>query len=88
MTMVRRLRATGAALLLAVLCAACTNPHPPPGAMLYARQYIGTAQRQDVTDRVEFFGVGFTASKPVALHVADLPGYPHELTVPDAPADQ
>ena len=26
--------------------------------------------------------------KPVMLHVADLPGYPHEITVPGAPADQ
>ena len=90
MTMVRRLRATGAALLLAVLCAACTNPHPPPGAMLYARQYIGTAQRQDVTDRVEFFGVGFTANSPV-LRVAGLPGSTLDIvyTVPGTPpADQ
>lgn len=84
-TMVRRLRATGIALLLSALCAACANPHPPPGARLYAREYFGTAQHHDVTDRVEFFGVGFTANKPVVLRVADLPGSTQDITAPGTP---
>ncbi|WP_143811185.1 hypothetical protein [Paraburkholderia piptadeniae] len=82
---VRKSRATGAAFLLPVLCAACASPHPPPGARLYAREYFGTAQRHDVTDRVEFFGVGFTKNSPVVLHVADLPSHTQDIAVPGTP---
>jgi len=94
--MVRKLRATGAAFVLSAL-AACANPpknppkNPPQGARLYAREYFGTAQHHDVTDRVEFFGVGFTANSPVVLRVAGLPGSTLDIvyTVPGTPpADQ
>ncbi|MBP0595676.1 hypothetical protein J8I87_39785 [Paraburkholderia sp. LEh10] len=91
MTIVRRLRAAGTAFLLSALCAACASPHPPPGAKLYAREYFGTAPGHDVTDRVEFFGVGFSASKSVVLRVDHLPGDAHDtvFTVPGTPlADQ
>jgi hypothetical protein len=55
----------------------------------FAREYFGTAQRHDVTDRVEFFGVGFTKNNPVVLRVADLPGHTQDITVPGTPpADQ
>ena len=91
MGMVRKVRETGAAFLLAALCAACAGPHPPPGAKLYAREYFGTVQGQNVTDRVEFFGEGFTPNKPVVLRVDHLPGRTRDavFTVPSTPpADQ
>src|SRR5260370_1073398 len=91
MSLVRKLRATGTALLLSALCAACATPHPPPGARLSTREYFGTAQGHDVTDRVEFFGVGFTANHPVVLRVDHLPGDTQDIafTIPGTlPADQ
>ncbi|MPW18171.1 hypothetical protein GCT13_14930 [Paraburkholderia sp. CNPSo 3157] len=93
----RKLRATGAAFVLSALCAACANPpknpprNPPQGARIYAREYFGTALDHGVTDRVEFFGVGFTANSPVVLRVAGLPGSTLDIifTVPGTPpADQ
>lgn len=91
MGMVRKVRETGAAFLLAALCAACAGPHPPPGAKLYAREYFGTVQGQNVTDQVEFFGEGFTPNKPVVIRVDHLPGRAQDavFTVPGVPpADQ
>lgn len=91
MSLARRLRATGTAFLLSALCAACANPHPPPGARLYAREYFGTAQGHDVTDKVEFFGVGFTKNSPVVFRVDHLPGDAQGVvfTIPGTPlADQ
>jgi hypothetical protein len=88
MSIVRKLRATATAFLLSALCAACATPHPPPGARLSTREYFGTAQGHNVTDRVEFFGVGFTASKPVALSVEHLPGDTQDIavTIPGTPS--
>jgi hypothetical protein len=89
MSIVRKLRTTGAAFLLPVFCAACATQHPPPGARLYVREYFGTAQDHGVTDKVEFFGVGFTANRPVVLRVADLPGHTQGIDIPGTPpADQ
>jgi hypothetical protein len=64
------------------------DPHPPPGARLSTREYFGTAQGHNVTDRVELFGVGFTASKPVALRVEHLPGDTQDIavTIPGKPS--
>jgi hypothetical protein len=101
MGIVQKLRETGTACLISVLCAACANPHPPPGAKqnshpppgakLYAREYFGTAQGRNVTDRVEFFGVGFTPNNPVALRAERLPGHTQDavFSIPGTPqADQ
>src|SRR5260370_11077332 len=86
-SIVRKLRATGPAFLLSALCAACANPHPPPGARLYAREYFGTAQGHDITDRVELFGAGFTQNSPVAFRVHHLPRDAQHIdfTVPCTP---
>ncbi|SEI63822.1 hypothetical protein [Paraburkholderia diazotrophica] len=89
MSIVRKMRTIRVAFLLSALCAACATPHPPPGARLYAREYPGTAQDHGVTDKVEFFGVGFSANRPVVLRVADLPGRTKDIGVPGTPpADQ
>lgn len=91
MSLVRTLRATGTAFLLSALCVTCATPHPPPGARLSTREYFGTAQGHDITDRVEFFGVGFTKNSPVAFRVDHLPGDAQHIdfTVPGTPpADQ
>ncbi|MEX3934216.1 hypothetical protein AB4Y32_20850 [Paraburkholderia phymatum] len=85
MSIVRKMRTTGVAFLISALCAACANPHPPAGAKLYARQYPGTAQDHGVTDKVEFFGVGFTANHTVVLRVADLPGHTQDIGIPGTP---
>ncbi|RDJ98540.1 hypothetical protein [Paraburkholderia lacunae] len=79
------MRATGTVFLLSALCAACTNP--PPCARLYVREHVGTAQHHDVTDRVELFGVGFTAKKCVVVRVGHRPGDTQDavFTVPGTP---